>query len=73
MRVSTYRYNYICTHVDNFKIIAKSPEYWLELIKKILVKYVGPPTYYLGNDSRYEEKEKFWISDCTKYSKEAVC
>ena len=26
-------YNYIYTHVDNFKIITKDPEHWMEMIK----------------------------------------
>ena len=74
MQASADRYNYICTHVKNLKIIAKSPEHWLEIIQKIfLIKSAGPPEYYLGTDFRYEDKEKIWTSGCTTYSKETIC
>jgi hypothetical protein len=31
-RSRTERYDYICTHVDDFKIVAKDPERWKSLI-----------------------------------------
>ena len=41
-------YNYICTHVDDFKIIAKHPEHLLDMVKgTFLVKESGEPDYYL--------------------------
>jgi hypothetical protein len=45
-------YDYICTHVDDFKIIAKDPWKYMKIIQSqyILVKDIGPPLYYLGND-----------------------
>ena len=73
MRVTADGYAYICTHVDDFKIVAKSPEHWLNLIKKrFLVKQSGPPEYYLGNDYRFEEKEGLWTMSCNTYAKESV-
>lgn len=40
-----------CTHVDDFKIVAKDCEqYMVELQKVYLIKHIGPPDYYLGND-----------------------
>ena len=30
-------YDYICTHVDNFKIMTKEPAYWVDKISTILL------------------------------------
>lgn len=44
-------YDYICTHVDDFTIAAKDPAHWMSLIQaQYVVKDIGPPKYYLGND-----------------------
>ena len=44
-------YEYICTYVDDFMIASKSPEDFMELIKKEYhIKGEGPPDYYLGKD-----------------------
>jgi hypothetical protein len=44
-------YKYICTHVDDFKIVAKEPEQWHDQISSsFLLKSIGPPSYFLGND-----------------------
>ena len=73
LRTSVDGYDYICTHVDDFKIVAREPQIWLNLIKdRFLVKQSGPPEYYLGNDYRYEEKDKLWTVGCTTYTTEAV-
>lgn len=70
MRVSTDGYDYICTHIDDFKIVAKSLEHWLDLIKVIfLVKQSVPPEYSLGNDYQYEENEGLWTMGCSTYAK----
>ena len=34
LRHSEEGYDYICTHVDDFKIVAKDPDYWLVKIKE---------------------------------------
>ena len=66
-------YDYICTHVDDFKIIARNPGHWMSQIKdKFLVKSAGDPDYYLGNQYRFEEKEGIWTYDCNKYCEEAL-
>ncbi|GFH48994.1 gag-pol polyprotein [Chaetoceros tenuissimus] len=47
-------YDYICTHVNNFKIVAQKPEHLLKKIQEyFLVKEHGPLKYYLGNDFSY--------------------
>lgn len=66
-------YDYICTHVDDFKIVARDPDHWLIKIKeRFLVKTSGPPDYYLGNDYRFEETEGIWTVGSTTYTKEAI-
>ena len=40
-------YDYICTHVDDFKIVASDPDRWLTQISRVfLLKSTGPPSYY---------------------------
>jgi hypothetical protein len=44
-------YDYICTHVDDFKIVTKDPWKYMKIIQsQYIVKDIGPPLYYLGND-----------------------
>ena len=50
MREDRTGYDYICTHVDDFKIIARDPDCWLTQISLVyLLKSTGPPSCYLGN------------------------
>ena len=66
-------YDYICTHVDDFKIVAKDPTMWMTKIKAIFtVKSEGPPSYYLGNDYTFSEEQDAWILSCTTYVKETL-
>ena len=66
-------YDYICTHVDDFKIVAKDPYRWLNMIKEtFMIKSAGPPEYYLGNDYKWCESESAWILSCATYVKECV-
>ena len=59
-------YDYICTHVDDFKIDACKPSHWLDLIKgTFLVKSDGPPSYYLGNDYNWSAAENAWVLSCS--------
>ena len=52
-------YDYICTHVDDFKIVAHDPNRWLTQISAVfLFKSTGPPSYYLGNDYVWSTSEK---------------
>jgi len=67
-------YEYICTHVDDFKIVAANPDYWMIKIKKeFLVKTSGPPDYYLGNNYRFEDNESLWTVGSKTYAAEAIC
>ena len=44
-------YDYICTHADDFKVVAKNPSIWIEHIASaFIVKEHGPRNYYLGNE-----------------------
>ncbi len=64
-------YDYICTHVDDFKIVAKDAMHWLKLIKdRFLVKESGEPSYYLGFD--YEKVGNRYIISSTTYCTEAL-
>jgi len=66
-------YDYICTHVDDFKIAARDPDRWLEQIKAtFLVKESGPRGYYLGNDYTYHDGENRWSYGSLTYAQEAV-
>lgn len=66
-------YDYICTHVDDFKIVARDPSRWQEQISAaFLLKSVGPPNYYLGNDYNFSEEENAWVLSCATYVKECV-
>ena len=66
-------YDYICTHVDDFKIYARDPEHWMKKIKeKFQVKSEGPPSYYLGNDYNFSKEHNLWVVNCATYLKEAI-
>ena len=59
LRESKDGYDYICTHVDDFKIVAKNPHHWMKLIEdKFLLKSLGPPSYYLGSNYNWSKEEK---------------
>ena len=66
-------YDYICTHVDDFKIVARLPERWLEQIASVfLLKECGAPSYYLGNDYNWSKGENAWVTGCATYLKECI-
>ena len=66
-------YDYICTHVDDFKIVARDPERWKAHISAtFLLKSIGPPAYYLGNDYNFSETDNAWVVSCATYLKECV-
>ena len=66
-------YDYICTHVDDFKIVAKDPERWkAHTSGAFLLKFIGPETYYLGNNFNYSEEERAWVVSCSTYFKKCV-
>ena len=56
LRDNESRYDYIYTHVDDFKVVAKDPMTWIKRIAgAFLIKEHGPRNYYLGNDYMYHE------------------
>ena len=66
-------YDYICTHVDDFKIVARDPERWKSHISAaFLLKSIGPPSYYLGNDYNFSNEENAWVLSCATYLKECI-
>lgn len=66
-------YDYICTHVDDFKVVARDCERWIEAIKEVFtVKTAERPQYYLGNDYTWDEKLKCWRINCVTYLTECV-
>ena len=66
-------YDYICTHVDDFKIMARDPERWKPHISAaFLLKSIGPPSYYLGNDYNFSSEENAWVLSCATYIKECI-
>ena len=68
-----HEYNYICTHVDDFKIVADSPEIYLNDISKVLfVKSHGSWSYYLGNNFTYHDTHDIWTYSCKTYKTEAI-
>jgi Reverse transcriptase (RNA-dependent DNA polymerase) len=65
-------YDYICTHVDDFSIFAKDPDIYMSVIKDLyVVRDIGPPKYYLGNDFFRGSTRKAYMGSST-YVTEAV-
>ena len=66
-------YCYVCTHVDDFKVVSKNPGKWIEDIAKVfLIKEHGPRAYYLGNNYKYHTPGDVWTFGTTTYATEAV-
>ena len=71
---SSKTYEYVCTHVDDFMIVSRTPE---EVMKQIESVYEvkdsskGPPEYYLGNDYKCDRRGR-WCIGCKKYLDEAI-
>ena len=66
-------YDYICTHVDDFKIVAHDANMWMDRIASaFLVKSHGPRDYYLGCDYKFHDGEDMWTYGGTTYTREAV-
>ena len=73
LREENNGFDYICTHVDDFKVVAKNPMRWIDLIAgAFLIKEHGPRQYYLGNDYTYHEGQDIWTYGCGTYTKEAI-
>ena len=66
-------YYYICTHVDDFKVVAKNSSIWIDRITFVfLIKEHGPRNYYLRNNYTYHSDQNMWTYCCQNYDKEAV-
>ena len=61
--------NYICTHVDNFKVIAKDTNMWVDRITSIFLrKECRARIYYLDDDYTYHDTEGMWTYGCQIYA-----
>lgn len=67
-------YDYLCTHVDDFKVAAKDPDHWVQRISSVfLLKTAEDPDYYLGlNYNRSKDDPSIWITGCQTYVQECV-
>ena len=53
--------DYICTHINDFKIVSDDPEiYFNNIAKVIFVKSHGPQSYYLGKNFTYHDEHDIW-------------
>jgi hypothetical protein len=69
-------YEYICTQVDNFMIVAKWPELIMQKLQEVYYYAIGEklitkPNYYIGNDYKKDQKGQ-WCIGCKKYLQEAI-
>jgi hypothetical protein len=67
-------YEYICTHVDDFMIVAKRPDLIMQKLQEVYAigeKSITEPEYYLGNDYKKDRKGR-WCIGCKQYLKEAL-
>ena len=54
-------YDYIFTHIDDFKIVAKNPSIWIKQIASaFIVKEHSPRIYYLDNNYTYHNGQNMW-------------
>ena len=73
MRDNEDGFDYICTHVDDFKVVAKDAGMWIDRIAgAFLVKSHGPRSYYLGNDYHFHDGANLWTYSASTYTKEAI-
>ena len=73
LRNNKTEYDYICTCVDDFKLVVKNPSTWIDRIESAFVfKENRPRNDYLGNDYIYHDGQDMWKYGCKTYVKEAV-
>ena len=66
-------YDFICTHVDNFKVVVKDPDILTERVASVfLIKEHGPRKYHLGNDCKYHDDQDMWTYGISTYAKDAI-
>ena len=63
----------MCTHMDDFKIVAKDPWSWMKKIQaEFLVKSAEEPKCYLRNDYQFDEDTNMWVVGTTTHVKECL-
>ena len=63
-------FNFIYTHVDDFKVVAKDPDIWIEYIVSVfLIKEHDPQQYYLCNNCRDHGDQDMWTYGISTYAK----
>ena len=59
--------------IVHIKIVARDPSIWTGKIQdRFLLKHVGSPSYYLGNDYHYSEVHNGWQVGCKTYLDECI-
>ncbi|CAJ1939864.1 unnamed protein product [Cylindrotheca closterium] len=73
LREDNEGYDYLCTHVDDFKVVAKDPQRWVNAIAGAFqLKCFGKPDYYLGMDYNFDEETKCWFTGTKTYVEECI-
>ncbi len=73
MRDTKDGYAYICTHVDDFKVVAHDANMWVDRIAfAFLVKSHDPRDYYLGCNYKYHDGVDMWTYGGTSYTKRVI-
>ena len=73
MHDSSDGYNYICTHTNDFKVVAKDSTVWIDYIASVfLIKELRPCKYYLGNGYTYHDGQDMWTYGSLTYVADAV-
>ena len=70
---SKNEYDYICTHMDDFKVVVKCPDIWIERMASIFfIKEHGTRKYYSRNDYKYHADHDMWTYEISTYAKDAI-
>ena len=73
LRDDKSRYDYICTRVDDFKIVTKDPTIWIDMIATLfLINKHVPRSHCLGNDCTYQNGQDMCTYGVHMYVKEVV-
>lgn len=83
LRNNKIRYDYLCTHANNFKVTAKDPDYWVERISSVfLLKTAEEQDDSNGLNYKHGTKLSYpcpiYMQECAptiwlQWSKHAVC
>ncbi|CAJ1970455.1 unnamed protein product [Cylindrotheca closterium] len=73
LREDNKGYDYLCTHMNDFKVVAKDPQRWVNAIAGAFqLKCFGKPDYYLGMDHNFDEETKCWFTGTKTYVEECI-